>query len=49
MNYDSVLWQDPTTALACSWDTGRAATLQQPIDTLTYYGRATAKFGGHQI
>ena len=49
MNYDSVLWASPSTALACSWDTGRAATLQQPIQTLTYYGRATAKFGEHQI
>ena len=49
MNYDSVLWANPSSALACSWDTGRAATLQQPIQTLTYYGRATAKFGQHQI
>jgi len=49
MNYDSVLWANPSSALACSWDTGRAATLQQPIQTLTYYGRATAKFGGHEI
>jgi iron complex outermembrane receptor protein len=49
MNYDSVLWASPTTALACSWDTGRAATLQQPIETLTYYGRATARFGQHEI
>jgi iron complex outermembrane receptor protein len=49
MNYDSVLWASPSTALACSWDTGRAATLQQPLQTLTYYGRATAKFGEHQL
>ncbi|WP_375397232.1 TonB-dependent receptor domain-containing protein [uncultured Sphingomonas sp.] len=50
MNYDSALWATPTAALACSWDTGRAATLQQPIDTLTYYGRATARIGGrHEI
>ncbi|MFA5965090.1 MAG: TonB-dependent receptor [Sphingomonas sp.] len=49
MNYDSVLWANPTAGLACSWDTGRAATLQQPIQTLTYYGRATARFGGHEI
>jgi iron complex outermembrane receptor protein len=49
MNYDAELWANPTAALACSWDTGRAATIQQPIDTLTYYGRATAQFGGHQI
>ncbi|WP_084250279.1 TonB-dependent receptor domain-containing protein [Sphingomonas mali] len=49
MNYDSVLWASPSSALACSWDTGRAATLQQPLQTLTYYGRATGKLGGHQI
>ncbi len=49
LNYDSVLYNTPNAALACAWDTGRAATLQQPIQTLTYYGRATAKFGGHQI
>ncbi len=50
LNYDSVLWANPTTALACAWDTGRAATLQQPIDTLTYYGRATVKIGAsHEL
>jgi len=50
MNYDSVLWNNASAALACAWDTGRAATLQQPISTLTYYGRATARFGGgHEI
>jgi iron complex outermembrane receptor protein len=49
MDYDAALWATPTAALACSWDTGRAATIQQPIDTLTYYGRATLQLGGHQI
>lgn len=49
LNYDSVLYNTPNAALACAWDTGRAATLQQPIQTLTYYSRATAKFGGHEI
>ena len=49
MDYDSVLWATPTAGLACSWDTGRATTIQQPIETLTYYGRATARFGGHEI
>jgi len=50
MAYDAVLWSNPTAALACAWDTGRAATLQQPLKTLTYYGRATANLGGgHQI
>ena len=49
MDYDAALWANPTAGLACSWDTGRAATIQQPIDTLTYYGRATLQLGRHQI
>ena len=47
--YDQVLWNTPGAALACAWDTGRAATLQQPISTLTYYGRATARLGDHEL
>jgi iron complex outermembrane receptor protein len=47
--YDEVLWNTPGAAFACAWDTGRAATLQQPIDTLTYYGRATARLGDHEL
>ena len=39
----------PAAALACAWDTGRAATLQQPIQTLTYYGRATAASATNEI
>jgi iron complex outermembrane receptor protein len=49
MAYDSQLWANSSAAFACAWDTGRAAILQQPIDTLTYYGRATAKLGNHEI
>ena len=49
MNYDSVLFGVPTAALACSWDTARAATIQQPINTLTYYGRATGRIGKNEI
>jgi iron complex outermembrane recepter protein len=50
MNYDSDLWNTPNAALACSWDTGRAAVLQQPLDTLTYYGRATVRIADrHEI
>ncbi len=47
--YDEVLWNTPGAVYACGWDTGRAATLQQPIDTLTYYGRATARLGEHEL
>lgn len=46
MAYDAELWANPGAAFACAWDTGRAAVLQQPINTLTYYGRATARLGG---
>ncbi len=49
MAYDEALWATPSAAFACAWDTGRAATLQQPLETLTYYGRATAKLGDHEL
>ncbi|MBN9787263.1 TonB-dependent receptor [Pseudonocardia sp. TMWB2A] len=48
MAYDELLWGAPTARYACAWDTGRAAVLQQPLQTLTYYGRATVKLGDHQ-
>jgi iron complex outermembrane receptor protein len=38
--YDEVLWAFPQAQFACAWDTGRAAVLQQPLDTLTYTARA---------
>jgi iron complex outermembrane receptor protein len=47
--YDEILWASPASRFACAWDTGRAAVLQQPINTLTYYGRATVALGDHQI
>lgn len=49
MAYDEVLWAIPGARFACSWDTGRAATLQQPLQTLTYYGKATLALGDHRI
>jgi iron complex outermembrane receptor protein len=49
-DYDAALWAAPDRALACSWDTARAATLQQPLKTLTYYTRATVRIAGeHEI
>ncbi len=45
MAYDQDLWNVPTAFYACAWDTGRAAVIQQPIDTLTYYGRAVVRLG----
>ena len=49
MAYDDALWANATARFACSWDTGRAAVLQQPINTLTYYGRATLALGSHRV
>ena len=48
--YDEQLWANPAARFACAWDTGRAAVIQQPLETLTYYARATARvFGEHEI
>ncbi|MEO1968215.1 MAG: TonB-dependent receptor [Sphingomonadaceae bacterium] len=49
MAYDHELWANNPAYYACAWDTGRAAVLQQPIDTLTYYSRATFAIGEHRI
>lgn len=49
MAYDEVLWSVPGARFACSWDTGRAAVLQQPLQTLTYYGKATLALGAHRL
>lgn len=47
--YDYKLWSNPNAALACAWDTGRAAELQQALDTVTYLGRGVARFGRHEL
>jgi iron complex outermembrane recepter protein len=47
--YDPVIWAFPQAAFACAWDTGRAAVLQQPLETLTWFGRAVARFGEHEL
>lgn len=49
MAYDDQLWSNPSARYACAWDTGRAAVIQQPIETLTYYGRATLKAGASEL
>jgi iron complex outermembrane recepter protein len=49
MAYDEVLWAVPTAQYACSWDTGRAAVIQQPIQTLTYYGRGVVRVSGDHL
>jgi iron complex outermembrane receptor protein len=45
MAYDEQLWSVPSARYACSWDTGRAAVIQQPIETLTYYARGAVRLG----
>ena len=47
--YDQDVWGAPGNALACAFDTGRNVYLQQQINTLTYYGRAAARFGAHEF
>jgi iron complex outermembrane receptor protein len=47
--YDAVLWAFPQAQFACAWDTGRAAVLQQPLETLTYLARAVFRLGDHEI
>ena len=47
--YDELLWNIPGARFACAYDTGRAAVLQQPIETLTYYGRGTLQLGAHEL
>lgn len=49
MAYDDALWANASARYACAWDTGRAAILQQPLETLTYYARATVALGNHRI
>ncbi|MCP3732443.1 TonB-dependent receptor [Sphingomonas sp. MG17] len=52
MPYDEQIWSSATLdrSYGCAYDTGRAAVIQQPIDTLTYYGRAIARIAeDHRI
>ncbi len=48
-DYDALLWDFPQAGLACAWDTGKAAVLQQPIQTLSLVARGTLKFGEHRV
>ena len=47
--YDPVLWNSPTAALACAWDTGRAAVIQQPVTNTNFVLRGTLKLGEHLL
>ena len=47
--YDALLWNTPTAALSCAWDTGRAAVLQQPLSDTNLVARATFRAGEHLL
>jgi iron complex outermembrane receptor protein len=47
--YDHLLWDFAAAQFACAWDTGRAAVLQQPIQTTNLVLRGTARLGQHQL
>lgn len=47
--YDELLWNTPSAGLACAWDTGRAAVLQQPVTSTSLVLRGTVKAGEHQL
>lgn len=48
--YDERIWATASNKYACAWDYGRARTIQQPVETLQFLGRATFQLGGnHQL
>jgi len=47
--YDEKLWDTPSAAYGCAWDTGRAAVLQQPVTSNNGLARLTIQRGEHQL
>jgi iron complex outermembrane recepter protein len=47
--YDEVLWATPSAKWGCAWDTGRAAVLQQPVQSTNAVLRGTLALGDHQL
>jgi len=47
--YDQVLWAAPERQFACTWDTGRAAVIQQPVQNTSLLARGMVKFGEHLL
>lgn len=47
--YDELLWNTPSAGLACAWDTGRAAVLQQPVTSTNLVVRGTMLVGEHLL
>jgi iron complex outermembrane recepter protein len=47
--YAELLWNVANAALACAWDTGRAAVLQQPVTSSNFVLRGTLMAGAHTL
>ena len=47
--YDNVLWAAPDRQFACTWDTARAAVIQQPVQNLNLLTRGTLRLGQHTM
>lgn len=48
-NYDYLLWGHPDYKYACTFDTGVAATLQQPVNNTNLVARGTVRVGEHEL
>jgi len=49
LNYDELLWNSPSSALACAYDTGRATVIAQPQESWNYIARGVMKRGNHKF
>ncbi|MEL4179193.1 TonB-dependent receptor plug domain-containing protein [Roseateles sp. PN1] len=47
--YDAALWATPSAAYGCAWDTGVAATLQQPVENNNLVARVSKTLGEHLL
>jgi iron complex outermembrane recepter protein len=47
--YDELLWSSAGRVYDCGWDTGRAAVLQQPLQSLNFVGRGIVRLQEHEI
>jgi iron complex outermembrane recepter protein len=47
--YNDALWAAPDRQLACSWDTGRAAVIQQPVKNISLLTRGSLRLGEHLL
>jgi iron complex outermembrane receptor protein len=47
--YAETLWNSPTAALACAWDSGKSAVIQQPVTSLNLVTRGTLRLREHEL